>query len=74
MSSLPETSADILEVRPPGGLTSDEAQRRLEVFGLNGTRDTTTPPWRRALEKCWAPVSVDAGSGDRAATDSRRIC
>jgi H+-transporting ATPase len=56
MSSLPETSASVLEDRPSGGLTSDEARRRLEAFGPNGTPDTTVPAWRRALGKFWAPV------------------
>ncbi|ABE34449.1 HAD ATPase, P-type, IC family protein [Paraburkholderia xenovorans LB400] len=56
MSSLPETSEHSVEDRQSGGLTSDEAQRRLQVFGPNGVPDTATSPWSRALGKLWAPV------------------
>ena len=38
------------------GLTSDEASRRLKQFGPNAVPDTTQNPFRRALEKFWAPV------------------
>ncbi|MBW4023826.1 MAG: HAD-IC family P-type ATPase [Proteobacteria bacterium] len=38
------------------GLTGEEAQRRLAQFGANAMPDTTLHPWRRALEKFWAPV------------------
>ena len=38
------------------GLTSDEASRRLKQFGANAVPDTTQNPFRRALEKFWAPV------------------
>ncbi len=44
---------------PPGsaaGLSSGEARERLQRFGANGIPDTTEHPWRRALEKFWAPV------------------
>ncbi len=40
----------------PGGLTSDEASRRLEKFGPNAMPDTSLHPLRMALEKFWAPV------------------
>ena len=40
----------------PGGLTTDEARRRLVKFGLNAIPDTTMHPLRRALDKFWAPV------------------
>ena len=40
----------------PGGLTSDEARRRLEQFGPNAMPDTSAHPLRMALEKFWAPV------------------
>ena len=40
----------------PTGLTSDEARRRLEKFGLNAMPDTSVQPLRMALEKFWAPV------------------
>ncbi len=38
------------------GLSSGEARERLQRFGANGIPDTTEHPWRRALEKFWAPV------------------
>ena len=40
----------------PGGLTSDEARRRLAKFGPNAMPDTSLHPLRMALEKFWAPV------------------
>ncbi len=39
-----------------GGLTADEARRRLEKFGPNAMPDTAVHPVRRALDKLWAPV------------------
>ena len=39
-----------------GGLTSDEAHRRLEKFGPNKLPDTGAHPPRMAMEKFWAPV------------------
>jgi H+-transporting ATPase len=39
-----------------GGLTSDEARRRLAKFGPNAMPDTTAHALRMALEKFWAPV------------------
>ena len=39
-----------------GGLTSDEAGRRLAKFGPNAMPDTSMHPLRMALEKFWAPV------------------
>ena len=39
-----------------GGLTSEEARRRLEKFGLNTMPDTAPQFWRMALEKFSAPV------------------
>ncbi len=41
---------------PSDGLSSDEAQARLERFGPNETPDTAMRPWRMALAKFWAPV------------------
>jgi H+-transporting ATPase len=38
------------------GLTGKEAESRLAKFGANTMPDTTLHPWRRALEKFWAPV------------------
>ncbi len=39
-----------------GGLTSDEARRRLQKFGPNAMPDTRLHPLRMAIEKFWAPV------------------
>ena len=44
------------EVITKGGLTSDEARRRLEKSGPNAMPDTSAHPMRMALEKFWAPV------------------
>jgi H+-transporting ATPase len=47
---------------PPGaadlqrGLSSAEARRRLAASGPNTVPDSSMHPWRRALEKFWAPV------------------
>lgn len=39
-----------------GGLTSEEARRRLAECGPNSVPDTQPGPWRRAVSKLWAPV------------------
>ncbi len=41
---------------PSNGLTSDEAQRRLREYGPNASPEEEVRPWRRLLEKFWAPV------------------
>src|SRR5271155_1410455 len=56
MSALPAKSASAAGISPQGGLTSDEAGRRLEKFGPNSTPDTSTQLLRGALSKFWAPV------------------
>jgi H+-transporting ATPase len=38
------------------GLSSEEAQARLEKSGPNEMPDTAVRPWRMALAKLWAPV------------------
>jgi H+-transporting ATPase len=38
------------------GLTSDEAQQRLRQYGPNASPEEDVNPWRRLLEKFWAPV------------------
>jgi H+-transporting ATPase len=48
----PNNSRDVSR----GGLTSDEAHRRLEKFGPNKLPDTGAHPLRMAMEKFWAPV------------------
>jgi H+-transporting ATPase len=50
----PSTNAP--KVNANGGLTSDEAGRRLAKFGPNAMPDTSEHPFRVALEKFWAPV------------------
>ncbi len=40
----------------PGGLTSEEARRRLSEFGPNATPDAAPATLRRALGAFWAPV------------------
>ncbi|MGB7437981.1 MAG: HAD-IC family P-type ATPase [Candidatus Acidiferrum sp.] len=47
-SNLPDTSLQ--------GLTSKEAQSRLEKVGPNSMPDTSAHPLRRAIDKLWAPV------------------
>lgn len=41
---------------PSTGLTSDEAERRLLEYGPNAAPEEEVRPWRRLLEKFWAPV------------------
>jgi H+-transporting ATPase len=41
---------------PSGGLSSDEARRRLQASGPNAMPDISAHPLRRALLKFWAPV------------------
>lgn len=38
------------------GLTSDEARGRLREYGPNASPQESVSPWRRLLEKFWAPV------------------
>ena len=40
----------------PNGLASEEARRRLQIFGPNALLDTAPSPLRMAAEKFWAPV------------------
>jgi len=56
VSTLPDASAGAVKDVPTGGLTSDEARRRLEQTGPNTVTDTALHPLRRALTKLWAPV------------------
>jgi H+-transporting ATPase len=41
---------------PSDGLTSGQAQSLLAAVGPNSMPDTSARPWRRALDKLWAPV------------------
>ncbi len=38
------------------GLASDEAQSRLRQYGPNASPEEVVSPWRRLLDKFWAPV------------------
>ena len=55
-SSAQGKSARLARDDAPGGLSGDEAHRRLAKFGPNAIPDTTVHPFRRALDKFWAPV------------------
>lgn len=55
MRSSLEHHSQVIQ-RPPAGLSSDEARRRLEQFGPKAMADASPAPWRRALAKFWAPV------------------
>lgn len=56
VSTLPDASAGTVKDAPAGGLTGDEARRRLDKSGPNAMPDTALHPLRRALAKLWAPV------------------
>ena len=56
MTLLPTALEGALTKRQLDGLTTDEAQRRLEEIGPNTTPDTAPDAWRRALAKFLAPV------------------
>ncbi len=43
-------------MKPAAGLSSEEAQRRLREYGPNASPQERVSPWRRLLEKFWAPV------------------
>ncbi|WPP03029.1 HAD-IC family P-type ATPase [Methylocella tundrae] len=55
-STASPRSAGAVDGGSRGGLTSDEASRRLKTFGPNATPDTTAHPLVSALGKFWAPV------------------
>jgi H+-transporting ATPase len=40
----------------PDGLTSEEAKRRLGVYGPNGLTEEHIPLWRRLLSYFWGPI------------------
>ena len=64
MSATTSSSAESVAPSKPGavdvglqsGLTTNEANRRLEKFGANAMPDTSMHPLRMAIEKFWAPV------------------
>ena len=54
--AAPSKSAGAVDVDPQKGLTTGEANRRLQKSGANAMPDTSMHPWRMAVEKFWAPV------------------
>src|SRR5271170_4233406 len=54
-TATPASSTDAQKA-VSGGLTSDEARRRLAKSGPNAMPDTSVHPFRMALEKFWTPV------------------
>jgi H+-transporting ATPase len=60
MTSPAETQAQATRALPEtdraSGLASAEAQRRLQLFGVNVIEDVRTPPWRQLSGKFWGPV------------------
>ena len=56
MQPLPGASPNAGKDDAPIGLTSDEANHRLQASGPNAMPDTASHPLRRALGKLWAPV------------------
>ena len=54
--TAPSKSVGPVNVGVQNGLTTGEANRRLEKFGKNAMPDTSTHPLRMAIEKLWAPV------------------
>jgi H+-transporting ATPase len=52
----PAQPPSVAHAVPTGGLTGDEARRRLAKVGSNTMPDTSMHPLRTALEKFWAPV------------------
>ena len=54
-SATPASSMDAQKA-VTGGLTSDEAGRRLAKSGPNAMPDTSVNPLRMALQKFWTPV------------------
>jgi len=55
-SAAPSKSVGAVNVGSQNGLTTSEANRRLEKFGANAMPDTSMHPLRMAIEKFWAPV------------------
>jgi H+-transporting ATPase len=56
VSDAPAALAVAPESKQPSGLTTVEAQLRLQKSGPNSMPDTALHPLRMALEKFWAPV------------------
>ena len=56
VAGIPSLRSSMADGTLPDGLSSREADRRLEAVGLNEMPDTSIHPLRAALEKFWAPV------------------
>ena len=54
--AVPAKSATVAKLGPEGGLTSGEAQTRLDELGPNAMPDTSAHPLRAAIDKFWAPI------------------
>jgi H+-transporting ATPase len=54
--SVAQNSSHPAPIVDVDGMTRQEAERRLAQVGANTMPDTALHPWRRALEKFWAPV------------------
>ena len=55
-SAPPSKSVGAVDVGLRNGLTTSEANQRLEKIGANAMPDTSMHPLRMAIEKFWAPV------------------
>ena len=55
-SAPPSKSVGAVDVGLQNGLTTSEANQRLEKIGANAMPDTSMHPLRMAIEKFWAPV------------------
>ncbi len=54
--SVAPSKSGAVDIGLQSGLTTSEANRRLEKFGANAMPDTSMHPLRMAIEKFWAPV------------------
>ncbi len=50
------TTLSELSTSPDSGLSSEEAQRRLEEYGPNEIRERTEPLWHRIFRRFWGPI------------------
>lgn len=52
----PEPAQSLSKTDRTKGLASAEAQRRLQLFGVNAIEEVRTPRWRQFARKLWGPV------------------
>ncbi len=50
------TTLSQLSTNPDSGLSSEEAQRRLEEYGPNEIKEKTEPLWHRIFRRFWGPI------------------